>query len=146
VAGVLAGFAHERHVRSVGDPERAAPVSAQEVADPFRGHVVPEPGPKEGRAGGESPAEQTRDPRQRTARAGTAARRGVGSRHYIFIGSGVPSDQFGTGAKNTVSGSMPPVLPMTGEPERFAPHWEGSVRGRKYIKCGCQCPPTSSPR
>lgn len=48
VAGVLAGFAHGRRVRSVGDPERAAPVSAQEVLDPFHGHVVPENGPKEG--------------------------------------------------------------------------------------------------
>ncbi len=48
VAGGLAGFAHGRRVRSVGDPERAAPVSAQEVLDPFHGHVVRENGPKEG--------------------------------------------------------------------------------------------------
>lgn len=48
VAGVLAGFVHGRRVRSVGHPERAAPVSAQEVLDPFHGHVVPENGPKEG--------------------------------------------------------------------------------------------------
>jgi len=48
VAGGLAGFAHGRRVRSVGDPERTAPVSAQEVLDPFHGLVVRENGPQGG--------------------------------------------------------------------------------------------------
>src|SRR6202035_4061084 len=61
-----------------------------------------------------------------------------------LIDSGVPSDQFLTGKRNTVTGSSAPVLARSGEPFEFAPQFEGLVRGRKNIRCGCQGPPASS--
>jgi len=68
-------------------------------------------------------------------------RRGVSC--HIFIGPGVPSDQLGTGAMNTVTGSRSPPPAIMGTPGRFAPHAAASVWGRKNIRCGCQWPSAS---